>query len=53
MFLANNTKILKNLHISLFTRNKIQKLFSNLHDMLKDESVDFDIVFLIIYGGYI
>ena len=47
-----HTKILKNLHISLFTRNKIQKLFSNLHDMLKDESVDFDIVFLLLPYAY-
>lgn len=48
-----HTRILKNLHISLFTRNKIQMLLSNLHGMLKDESVDFDIVFLLLPYAYV
>ena len=48
----SHTKILTKLHMPILIKNRIQTLLNNMHLMLENQNVDFDILFILLPYAY-
>ncbi len=48
----SHNKLLTEMHVSLLTKNKIQVLLNNMHTMLNDQNLDYDVIFALVPYAY-
>lgn len=48
----SHNKLLTEMHVSLFAKNKIQVLINNMHTMLNDQNLDYDVIFALMPYAY-
>lgn len=48
----SHNKLLTEMHVSLLAKNKIQVLLNNMHTMLNDQNLDYDVIFALVPYAY-